>query len=118
MEVPLVLGPLAAGERALEELQAVDGERAALAQQRVPLGRVQRGRGAVVLERQRRRAGAGDLGVAPAGGLATALERGRDVAGERVDEVADVVERVVQRHRRRARPACFIGTAGNMPMFV
>ena len=100
VEVPLVLGPLAAGERALEELQAVDGERATLAEQRVPLGRVQRGRGAVVLERQRRRVGARDLGM-PAPQPPHRRARARPgPGGERVHQVAHVIERVVQRHRR------------------
>ena len=95
VERPLVLRALAAGERALEEPQAVDGERAALTQQRVPFVRVERSGAGVVLERQCRPAVPGDLRVAPLGCLAAALERGRDVLGQRADERADIVERVV-----------------------
>ena len=98
VEGPLVLGPLAAGEGLLEELQAVDGEGAALAQQRVPLP----ASSALALRTcssVSAGAGAGDLRVPAPRRLAAALQRRGYVHREPLHERPDVVERVVQGQR-------------------
>ena len=120
VEGPLVLGPLARpAERALEEPQAVDGERAALAQQRVPLARVQRVGACVWCSS----VSAGACSPATFAWRRLAASPPRSSAAgtcsaSDADERADVVERVVQRSASCARRRASSAPPGTCARFV
>ena len=63
-------------------------------------------------------ADADDLRVAPLGGLAAALQRRRDVLGQRARPARGRRPACGAASASTRTPVCFIGTAGNVPKFV
>ncbi len=98
VELPAVLEPLPGGEGPLEEAQAADAERAAVGEQGVPFAGVELADVPVVLPAQPRNAARGLVCARPLR-VVRPRQRRRHVAGERLDEPADVVGALMQGER-------------------